>query len=259
MGAGIADIKHFYSFSSEEYRQLFSTIFFVTAIFFLFKWRTTNLESTIAGILYFIFIFLITAVTLYVHEAMHKVVAIWKGFHATFNYWPAGGIIGVLVTFVSAGIFPLLLLGGSTGIHDPKLRLGKFRYGHNQWSMGQISLAGPLTNLFIVWLLGFIYLITTNSYIYTIIQLNLLVAVFSLLPLPKLAQAKAQQSFLQSFEMGTDGLNIYAYRPWVWVLTFASAAIFAGLVLIANVYSFVLASLLGAIVTLVYTSQVVAD
>ena len=255
MGPGFADVKHFYHFSADEYKDLISTIFFVSAIFFLFKWRGTDLQTTAYGIFYFIFILIIVAITVYIHEAAHKAVAIQRGFFATFNPWPAGGVIGILVSFVTAGLFPLLLLGGAKSKIDPQLRLGKFRYGQNYWAMSKISIAGPAANLILVWLLEPVFLYTQNPFVFTIIQLNLLMAVFSLLPLPKLAKAKAHDSFMQSFEQGTDGLNIFAQSRWVWVWIFFGVLIYASLILVAHIFAFFLATILGGIVTLVYLSQ----
>lgn len=94
----------------------------------------------------------------------------------------------------------LLLLGGSPvvfGAAKP-VPVDPFNLREPKKDMALVSLAGPLTNFLIAFIVAFIFKFTAPfitdpfilAVIYTIIQLNLLLGIFNLLPIPPLDGSK---------------------------------------------------------------------
>jgi len=102
--------------------------------------------------------------------------------------------------FMSILLPLLLLLGGSPvvfGAAKP-VPVDPFNLREPKKDMALVSLAGPLTNFLIAFIVAFIFKFTAPfisdpfilAVIYTIIQLNLLLGIFNLLPIPPLDGSK---------------------------------------------------------------------
>jgi hypothetical protein len=194
----------------------------------------------IAAILLFAF--------LLIHFSVQKLVALKLGYVSKYKAWLNGLLISLVLSFFTYGYFPLFFTGSL--LHDviPKLRVGIFRGGVKHKDLGLIAFAGPFSNLVIVGILAPIYLATKSSFFHTAIVINLLMAIFSLLPIPTFEK-------LRQFAGGTTGLYLFIASRWVFVLVFATVLAFTTLILLFQVFSYVVALLIGIIVAIVYYSR----
>jgi hypothetical protein len=246
-------VKENYSFTGKELRELFWTglafAFILTAYYAGFLYKQIILEDTLG---LFIALLICTIVALYLHVALQKIVGIRLGYNVTYTYWLNGILICLFLSFLTFGMIPLvsmlILPGAVTLEHLPKLRLGKFRYGTNAKDIARVGLAGPLAHILIVMVLGVFYLATrsdNSGILFKIITMNLLLLIYSMLPLPKIDSPAKMDS-------ASDGLGIFFFSRSIYVLCFATVVFYALLIWIANIFSFITAFLLGIIMTIVY-------
>jgi hypothetical protein len=73
-------------------------------------------------------------------------------------------------------------------------------------------------------------------------------AVFSLLPIPTFEK-------LRQFAGGTTGLYIWIASRWVFVLVFVTILAFAALILLFNIFSYIIALLIGIAMAIIYYSR----
>jgi Zn-dependent protease len=125
------------------------------------------------------------------HELAHKFVAQKYGYWAEFRYWETGLILGLLMGLTRAFLF---LAPGAVYISA---------FGISKKQNAYISLAGAATNV----LLAFVFFILTPLFGPMIsgfaISINLLLAIFNLLPIPPL-----------------DGSKVFAWSPKNWATVF---------------------------------------
>lgn len=234
-------------FSKKELTQLTITVLVAAFILSFRKWggEVFNIGE---GLTNLILIAIITFISFIIHFLAQKIVALTLGYVSEYRYWLNGLLISLIVCFFTYGYFPLFFTGSLWHEIVPKLRLGVFRGGVKHRDIGYISFAGPLSNIIIVSLLAPIYLATESSFIHTIILINLLIAIFSLLPIPTFEK-------IRQFKGGTTGLYLFIASRWVFVLVFVAFLAFAALILLFNLFSYIFALLIGGITTAVYYSQ----
>jgi Zn-dependent protease len=174
------------SFSKKELRDILISVVAMTAIFTIFFYSTVRDWSGVNSVSDALSITIgISAVTVLlgflIHELGHKVVAQHYGAWAEFMMYPMGFVLG----FITAIFGFLLIAPGAVYIQG---QVTKKQYG-------QISLAGPMTNIII----GSIFLaisFTTDPEsiighsLNMLAVLSLFLAVFNLLPIPPLDGSK---------------------------------------------------------------------
>jgi hypothetical protein len=244
-------VKENYSFTGKELKEVFWTglafAFILTAYYTGFLYKSVVLENTLGM---FIALLICTVLVLYLHVACQKIVGIKLGYKVNYTYWLNGILICLFLSFITFGMVPLLsmliLPGAVTLEHLPNLRLGKFRYGINAKDIARVGLAGPLSHIIIVTILGILYLSFGKSdMIFKFITLNLLLAIYSMLPLPKIDAPTKMDS-------ASDGLGVFFFSRTVYVLCLSTVLFYALLIWMASVFSFVIAFILGSIMTIVY-------
>ena len=114
--------------------------------------------------------------------------------------------------------------------------------------LGLIAFAGPFTNLVIVGLLAPLFLISESPFLKAIIIINLLIAVFSLLPIPTFEK-------LRQFAGGTTGLYLFIASRWIYILIFVTVLAYSALILLFHFFSYILALIVGGVVAVVYFTQ----
>jgi hypothetical protein len=196
----------------------------------------------------FIIVFFVLFFSLLIHFSIQKLIALKLGYSSEYKYWINGLIFGVIICFFSYGYVPLFFPG--TLYYDiiPKLRIGVFRGGVKHKDLGLIAFAGPLSNIIIVGLIAPLYLATGNPLVHAIILANLLIAIWSLLPIPTFEK-------LRQFKGGTTGLYIFIASRWAFVLVLATALSFSALILLFKVFSYIIALIIGILITIVYYSR----
>lgn len=242
-----ARVESRFGFSKKELTHLFVTVIVAAFILSFRKWGGDEF-SLVKGLANLLITVIILFVSFLIHFSAQKLVALKKGYKSEYKYWLNGTLISLGVCFFSYGFFPLFFTGSLWHEVIPKLRMGVFRGGEKHKDLGYIAFAGPLVNIIIVGLVAPIYLATKSPFLYTIIIANLLIGVFSLLPIPTFEK-------LRHFKGGTTGLYLFIASRWMFVLIFATFIAFAALILLFNVFSYILAFVIGIIMALVYYSQ----
>jgi len=244
-------IRENYSFSVKELTELFWTAlaftFLTTAYYKGILYKPVILEDTLG---FFIALFIAIFLGLYFHVALQKIVGIKLGYKVTYTYWLNGILICLFLGLLTFGMIPLLSLlilpGAVTIEHLPKIRLGKFRYGINAKDIARVSLAGPLAHVIIVMFLGVFYLSAGRSeLIFQFITVNLLLAIYSMLPIPKIDIPTRMDS-------ASDGLGIFFFSRTIYVLCAFTILFYAMMIWIASIFSFVTAFAMAVIMTIVY-------
>jgi len=253
-------VKENYSFSKQELAELFWTslafAFMISSYYEnLFSVSTdVRIVITSAFVSFFILSLMVIFLAMYLHVVLQKLVGIKLGYKVKYTYWLNGILIGLFISVVTLGKIPLLsifiLPGAVTLEHLPKLRLGKFRYGTNAKDIARVSLAGPLAHILLSTVLGIIYFSTNkNSLVFHLIIANLLLLIYSMLPVPKIDSPT-------KIDSASDGLGLFFYSRKVYILCALVVLFYVILILTANLFSFFLALALALITTIVYTTVV---
>ncbi|MBN2052167.1 hypothetical protein JW756_01570 [Candidatus Woesearchaeota archaeon] len=236
-----------FRFSKKEVLWLFITSLIASFVLTFRKWggETFNLEE---GLVNFVIACILVFIFLFIHFSVQKLVALKLGYVSHYKVWINGLLISLIICFFSYGYIPLFFTGSL--LHDviPKLRAGVFRGGVKHKDLGVIAFAGPLSNIILAGLFAPLYLATKSSFFYAVILINLLMAIFSLLPIPTFEK-------LRQFAGGTTGLYLFIASRWVFVLVFATVIGYAALILWFKIFSYVIALLIGGLITIVYYSQ----
>jgi hypothetical protein len=222
------ELNEFFTYTSQEIKDFLVSILLMA---FIFSFLPMNLgfESVV-----FVFIssLVIVALSFFIHVSVQKTVAVLRGYTANYRYWLNGLLFSLIITFVTMGAFPLVLPGVIEIDIIKRLRLGKNQYGFSYGELAFISLMGPLSNIFIAFFLKSVYIMTNSSLIKYAIVINLLIAVFTLLPLPHNA-----------------GLNIFRNSRLLFYILFFTAVFYSVLIWYGNVWM-----LLGAFIIAVIVS-----
>ena len=136
------------------------------------------------------------------HELAHRQAARHYGFVSEFRMWKEGLIFALLIVFVTGGRF-IFAAPGAT-----------YFFGNNVSvkQNGIISIAGPVTNIFIGLILLMLSAVVDNIFIYLILSysaaINFFFAFFNLLPLGPL-----------------DGTKVFIWNKGAWVATIATSVV----------------------------------
>jgi len=162
-------------------KEIINILFFSLAFGLLFsfdQWisiKSGFVNLLLSGFLSFVGLFFFTFA--------QKYFAYRSGYshEAIFSYpWI---LFSVALVLISNGLFIIPLGYGAQYELLARQRLGKFRYGLNFWSMAMISMTG-VAALFLLALLFKALTLYNPAYLFTQgIRVNLLIAIFSMLPL----------------------------------------------------------------------------
>lgn len=245
-------VKENFNFSRSEFSQLFWTsLAFGFALSFR-KWGNGDTVDIPLGLVNLLFATFTVLLCMYIHVSLQKLVAIKLGYIATYSYWLNGLLFTVFLAFLSFGYLSFVLPGAVMLTHVSKLRIGKFRYGINLKDIARVALAGPVAHIILILILGPIFFATgRNEAVLSIIIVNLLLAIYSTLPIPKIDVPSKMDS-------GSDGLGIFYFSRTLYVLVFTTIIIFSGLVLSSANYVgmgwlFIIAFIIGCIFAFFYS------
>ncbi|MEM4637640.1 MAG: hypothetical protein QXK76_01270 [Candidatus Woesearchaeota archaeon] len=247
-------VRQNFSFSRTELSQLFWTsLAFGFALSFR-KWGGDVFDFKV-GILNLLFYSAAVFFSMYVHVSLQKLIGIRLGYKVTYNYWLNGLLFTIFLSFLSIGYIAFLLPGSVVLEHIPKLRLGKFRYGFNLKDIARISLAGPIAHIVLVMIIGSVFFITEyNEAVLAIIFINLLLAIYSMFPIPKI-------DFPSKMDTATDGLGIFFFSRTLYVLVFITVLVFSlltytSITVTSLGWLFVISLFIGIVVSALYSIYV---
>lgn len=253
-------VRENYSFSRQELTELFWTSL---AFAFMLTSYYENLFSINADVrimitdttlAFFVLALMVVFLAMYIHVSLQKLVGIKLGYKVKYTYWLNGILIGLFLSIMTLGKVPVLsifiLPGAVTLEHLPKLRLGRFRYGTNAKDIARVSLAGPLAHILLTMLLGIVFFITDkNQIVARLITANLLLLIYSMLPVPKI-------DFPTRIDSASDGLGLFFFSRKVYVLCALTVLFYAVLIWTLTIFSFVFAFILGLLALLVFSVTV---
>ena len=163
-------------------------------------------------------VILIIALAVIVRETAHKIMGLSYGWNVEFIPWFYGLIAGLLVAVLTFGKIPFLAYSGIKIHMLEDQRLGRFRYGISYFNLGIISLAAPMANLALAIIFKILMFLPNNTLIYEAMKINLLFALWNLLPIPPL-----------------DGANVMYANRGLWLFTFGMTVCITLLLLIKQV------------------------
>jgi hypothetical protein len=250
-------VKQHFSFDRQELKELFWTSLAFAFVLTSYYQGLFAIEGDVRIVIsdtllaFFLVMLLVVFLSMYVHIALQKLVGIRLGYKVKYSYWLNGILFGLFIAIVTLGKVPLLsvfiLPGAVTLEHIAALRLGRFRYGTNAKDIARVSLAGPISHMMLVMLLGILYFFTgKSSFIFTLISANLLLMIYSILPIPKI-------DFPTKMDSASDGLGLFFFSRRVYLLCAITFLFYSVLVWFVSVFSFVIAFSLAAAVLFVYS------
>ncbi|MDO8627199.1 MAG: site-2 protease family protein [Candidatus Diapherotrites archaeon] len=128
------------------------------------------------------------------HELAHKFVAIKFGAVAEYRAWA----VGLVIALFGALIGVVFAAPGAVYIFGPHIR---------KRENGLISLAGPMTNVFIAVFFFLLTIVVPTEIVLFVslpaISINLFLALFNMLPIPPL-----------------DGSKVFIWNPIIWGIVF---------------------------------------
>ena len=246
-------VKENFKFERKEFYQYLWTSLAYGFVLSFRKWGVDKFDFQ-SGISNFIQSAIVVLLCLFIHISAQKLVAIKLGYKASYSYWLNGILFCMLLTLLTngySGVIGFILIGAVTMEHIPRLRLGKFRYGTNLKDVARVSLAGPIANVITVLVLGTIFFsIGRDDLLFAIIVVNLFLAFYSMLPIPKI-------DIPTRVDSGSNGLGVFWFSRTLYVLTLATILIFAILVFISvaqNVWGlFAVAFVIGSMLSIIYS------
>ena len=229
-------IKRYYKFTHYELRGLVISILAIAFVISFKEWGTTRFDA-VAGLHNLFNAVLITALSILVHDAGHRLWGLAIGYRVEFKMWSFGLLIALVIAFLSNGQLWLIVPSGFMLHHLAGPRLGWFRYGINYFGQAMVALAGPLFTLMLIILLKIISSFSTNLLVEKAIMFNVIYAITSLIPIPPL-----------------NGSKIYFGSRMLYAFV-VPAIVIAAILMIINVPIFlalVLSFLVGIVLWLVY-------
>ena len=229
-----ARIKDYFTFEKQELTILIPAIF-ITAFMFSFRdWGEESFQFW-AGLGNLIVVSIIVAVSFFVRFSWQKIYALKEGYVAQFKGWWTGILVALVLTLVTNGRVPLVLIGGVVSSLMIRHRLGEFRYGFSYLDNAKISFQGVIANLILALFFAVgLYFFPENYLFSKGLLFNWIMALCAAFPLPQL-----------------DGLNIYFGSRAYYYVTLALVAIFGILLLTQTQIGLVLAVFITAVAAIV--------
>lgn len=181
-----ARIKDYFRFNKKEVVGLaFAMV--ITALIFSFRDWGEEQFNLLVGLKNLFLVLILVVFSFIFRFSCQKIHALKEGYTAEFKIWWAGLLIALVIAVISNGKIPLVLVGVVATSLMVRQRLGEFRYGYSHFQNALISLWGILGNLLaaIVFAVG-LYFFPENFFFGKGLELNLIMAFCSLLPVPYL-------------------------------------------------------------------------
>ena len=230
-----ARIKEFLRFSQQETRGLLLAIILTGFIFSFRDWGTEKFNLTL-GLQHLFIAVAVVAVSILLRIACQKIYALSQGYNAEFKVWWTGLLIMLILAFISLGRLPVILVGTVVSSLMVKQRLGEFRYGFSYKDNAIIAGWGVYGNLIAALFFALGLHAFPQSYFFGKgVVLNLVMAFFSLLPLPQL-----------------DGLQIYFGSRMMYYLGIGLVLLAGVLLLSKTTIGLITAVVIGSIIALFF-------
>ena len=211
--------KHF-KFTTQEWLHLGITAFIIGIILSFRQWGEGSFDVN-AGVESLIIFTVLSFIALLAHFSAQKWYGIRKGHDVRYVSNYAGHGVALLITILFNGLLFILAPGWSEIKTKEKQRIGKWRFRPYFREYGFLAMNGIFANLVLAGLFGFF----SNPIALAFVKVNLLIAVFSLIPAPRFDgfhlffASFYQYAFIVSFTL--------AYAVLLFYVNVFLAAIFA--------------------------------
>jgi hypothetical protein len=261
MSNTVYNAKQYVTFSANEFISLMVTAFFASFALTFNSWGDTTFDAAV-GVQALVMMFMAVLVILIITVWICKIVAIRYGYKIYYKAHYFGLFIGIYVTILSKGYFPLFFPGGFSLEQPERLRLGKFHGFYKGWEIGVIAATFPLAIL--VWIVLFspLYLATGAQFYLQLIIAVCLFAVYACIPIPFIETGTKGRAFdiFKYFRGATFGLEVFlASGAWYVIMTI-TVLLFAALSYLLTVLSvqvgiilYILMLILVSVCWLIYT------
>lgn len=178
-------LKRYFWFSKKEVTH-FAILTVVFAFMFSFnKWGVDSFDAA-SGAKNFIIAIALVAISLFIHHAAQRFIALKFGFKPEqFIWWP-GILLGLVLIIFSNGNI-MVFAGSYLLIHQiSHYRLGRRRIGPNIRTWGYIALFGPVINVAIAGLAFAVNLSLGSDLLNNFMWFNFMLAIYNALPFPPL-------------------------------------------------------------------------
>lgn len=161
-------------------------------------------------------------ISVFWHEAGHKLAARWTGYYTHIATYPAGLVIGIALAVFTFGWIQFFTPNVADLEANPRARIAKHRKYENWKQQAFIAAAGVFaTGLFATGLQG-LYILSGQEFFKTLLLGNLWLMIYSLVPFELLNIASLR--LLQTIDQlpQSDGLYLlhYSNYAYLFVTTF---------------------------------------
>ncbi|MBI4145736.1 hypothetical protein HY489_00170 [Candidatus Woesearchaeota archaeon] len=232
-------LRNYFWFSSKELVPFLIVVFGLSLIESWDLWGVQRFDF-LFGLSNWLNAFLLVGITVFVHHAGQRMMALALGFRAEHRLWWNGLLFGLILAMLSGGNVKFLAATATMEFLLPIHRLGAFRHGANIGTLGKIALAGPVFNVLFAVLIkglgavGWLSPVVASQ----LFSLNIAFALWNLLPIPPLDGAKV----------------FYWWRLLYFLLfwTFIVYAVLAWWLAWSSAFALPLALLIGVVLTIVW-------
>lgn len=224
-------VKRYFWFTQQE---LSSALIMVVVLAIMASWDSWGIArfDPSMGARSLLIAFAVIALTVFIHHASQRLLALKLGFRVEHALWWPGLIVAFLLTVVTQGRILVLVGSGFFAHLLPAHRMGAFRYGTNVSTLAKIALAGPVANVLFATAMKALELgnFASASISDPLFKTGLAFAAWNLLPIPPL-----------------DGSKIFFASRLLYVFLFASIASYVALISLFGTYSYIIALTIGII------------
>lgn len=176
--------KHFW-FSKKELSQF---IILSVAFAFIFSFTEWGVETFdfVSGIRNLLIACILVAVSLFVHHAVQRLIALKVGFIPEHRIWWPGVLLGLILVIFSNG--NIMVFAGCYMLihHVSAYRLGRHRIGPNIRTWGYITMFGPVVNVALAGIAFGINMSVGSALLNNFMWFNFMLAIYNSLPFPPL-------------------------------------------------------------------------
>jgi len=176
-------LKRYFKFTPLEIRSLIIAILVVAFIISFRDWGIAGFSFR-SGLFNYFNAILIVTLSFLVHISIQRIWSLGTGFRLEWKMWSYGLLLGLIMVFLTNGLFWIILPGGFIVHHMGGHRLGWFRYGINYWAVALIAATGIFATVFLIALFKALSVFVVNSLVQKAIAFNIAYALYSLLPIP---------------------------------------------------------------------------
>ena len=201
----IYNVKKYFSPSREE---LEAFLIAVVAMTVIVGFNDQSLGSFRLG--FWLTNFIICAIIIFlcatVFVSSQRIFALWWGYRTEFKIFYPGLAVGLMLTLMTFGLYPIFWWLGTHGIQVQMIeaqRLGYFRYFVRIWDVAIIALMGPISLLLLALIFRIFYFLPSVETLQLAVKICVLYAGYQMLPIPPLA-----------------GHNIFFASRWLYFLVF---------------------------------------